>query len=467
MYDLHLLGWHSFQELCLVICRDILGQTVQSFLDTNDGGRDGAFTGVWSQGETETFEGKFVIQCKFTANRSLNLSISILHEEFLKAKRLAEADRCDVYVLMTNAGLSGSQEEKIKAEFNSMGVKHVLLLGSNWICSQIKSNTRLRMLVPRLYGLGDLSQILDERAYSQAAALLNSMKDDLSKIVITKSYHNAVSALNTYGFVLIIGEPAAGKSTIASLLAMSAIDSWEASPIKVFNSEKLIDHWNPHEPSQFFWVDDAFGVTQYEPNLVFQWNHSLRHLNSMLDRGVRIVMTSRDYIYNRARQELKESAFPLLKESQVVIDVHSLTQKEKKQMLYNHLRLGCQPKTFRTEIKPYLDIVAEQPQFIPEVARRLGDPIFTSKLNIDAHSLKAFVEKQEPILVDLLNSIDADSKAGLALLFMRKGRLVSPISLADSESIAIKRIGSTETGFRTALKALEGSLVKFNRFFTE
>ena len=45
MYDLHNLGWNSFQQLCLTITREILGQTVESFLDYSDGGRDGAFTG--------------------------------------------------------------------------------------------------------------------------------------------------------------------------------------------------------------------------------------------------------------------------------------------------------------------------------------------------------------------------------------------------------------------------------------
>ena len=34
MYDLYSLGWHSFQQLCLTVTREILGQTVESFLDT-------------------------------------------------------------------------------------------------------------------------------------------------------------------------------------------------------------------------------------------------------------------------------------------------------------------------------------------------------------------------------------------------------------------------------------------------
>ncbi len=49
------------------------------------------------------------------------------------------------------------------------------------------------MLVPRVYGLGDLSQILDERAYTQARAILESMRDDLAKVVVTDAYQKAAS----------------------------------------------------------------------------------------------------------------------------------------------------------------------------------------------------------------------------------------------------------------------------------
>ncbi|MEZ5717807.1 MAG: hypothetical protein R3E55_04875 [Burkholderiaceae bacterium] len=60
------------------------------------------------------------------------------------------------------------------------------------------------------------------------------------------------------------------------------------------------------EPSQFFWIDDAFGVTQYESPLVQGWNHSLAQVKAMLRQGVKIVITSRNYIYNRARHDLKK-----------------------------------------------------------------------------------------------------------------------------------------------------------------
>lgn len=400
-----------------------------------------------------------MIQCKFTSRINYVLKASDLFDEVEKAKKLVSQGLCDSYVLMTNAGLSGTGAAKIKTLFKTAGVKQVATFGSSWISQQILENKRLRMLVPRVYGLGDLSQILDERAYVQARTILELMREELAKVVVTDAYRRAVDAINKYSFVLLIGEPAAGKTTIASLLAMAALDQWNASTLKLDDPGKVAEHWNPDEPSQFFWLDDAFGVTQYEDFLVHRWNHILPQIRPMLRKGAKIVMTSRDYIYNRARRDLKESAFPLLKESQVVIDVHDLSADEKQQILYNHLKLGKQPRSFRTEIKPYLESVASHRRFIPETARRLADPLFTKDLFIDEYYISQFVEKREQLLQEILQSLDADSKAALALIYMRSGRLESPIGLQPSETQALERLGSDLGGCITALEALKGSLV--------
>jgi len=459
MFDLHNLGWNSFQQLCLTITREILGQTIEAFLNSGDGGRDGAFTGNWSPVGHEHLSGHFVIQCKFTSRSNYVLRTGDLSDEIQKTRRLVANGLCDSYVLMTNAGLSGRRAEEVTALFKDAGVKHVAVFGSTWINQQIRENRRLRLLVPRVYGLGDLSQILDERAYVQARAILESMHEDLAKVVVTDAYRRAVEAINKHSFVLLIGEPAAGKTTVASLLAMAALDQWNASTLKLDDPGKMTERWNPEEPSQFFWLDDAFGVTQYENFLVHRWNHTLPQIRPMLRKGARIVMTSRDYIYNRARKDLKESAFPLLKESQVVIDVHDLSVEEKRQILYNHLKLGKQPRSFRTEIKPYLEDVASHPRFIPETARRLGDPLFTKDLLIDKYYIAQFVEKREQLLREVLQGLDADSKAALALIYMRNGRLESPIQLQPSETQALDRLGSDLGGCVSALEALKGSLV--------
>lgn len=459
MYDLHVLGWQSFQQLCLTITREILGQTVESFLDSYDGGRDGAFTGTWKVDAQEDLRGPFVIQCKFTSKPGHVLNASALADEVEKAKKLISRGICESYILMTNAGVTGAGHADIVDLFRGAGAKHVKIFGSTWINSQIQERKQLRRLVPRLYGLGDLSQILDERAYDQAQAILDSMGEDLAKVIVTDAYKRAVEAIDKHSFVLLVGEPAVGKTTIASLLAMAALDEWGASTLKISDPGKFQKHWNPHEPSQFFWLDDAFGVTQYEISLAYEWNRVFPNIRAILSKGAKIVLTSRDYIYRRARKELKESAFPLLNESQVVIDVQDLTPREKQQILYNHLKLGNQPNSFRTEIKPYLDGIASHPRFIPETARRLSDPIFTRDLLIDEHDVYEFVENREQILQDTIQNLDVDSKAALALIYMRTDHLVSPVKLSSSERQALARLGSDLGRCVTALEALEGSLV--------
>jgi hypothetical protein len=461
MYDLYNLGWSSFQQLCLTITREILGQTVESFLDSGDGGRDGAFAGKWKANGAEDLSGAFVIQCKFTSKINYVLQVHDLTDELVKAKRLADVGLCDTYVLMTNAGMTGVRAEKIKSLLHGVGVKYVRTFGSTWITKQISESKRLRMLVPRVYGLGDLSQILDERAYLQARTILESMREDLAKVVLTDAYRKAAEALDKHSFVLLIGEPAAGKTTIASLLAMAALDQWNASMLKLDNPGQVAERWNPLEPSQFFWLDDAFGVTQYEDFLVHRWNHILPQIKPMLRKGAKIVMTSRDYIYNRARKDLKESAFPLLRESQVVIDVHDLSIAERRQILYNHVKLGKQSISFRREIKPYLEDIAAHPRFIPEIARRLADPLFTKDLFLDPYYLGQFVEKREQLLQEVLQGLDAASKAALALIYMRNGKLDSPIMLETSETEALARLGSNLGACVAALEALNGSLVLY------
>lgn len=458
MFHLHTLGWHSFQQLCLAVSREVLGQTVQSFLDTNDGGRDGAFAGVWSQRGGESLSGRFVIQCKFTARAGYALTPSDLEEEFTKVRRLVSKSECDVYILMTNAGVSGETELKLKEKFKEAGVKDLRIFGVTWLEDQIRESKHLRMMVPRVYGLGDLSQILDERAYAQATAVLESMREELAKVVLTDSYRKAARALDAHHFVLLVGEPASGKTTIASLLAMSSADQWGASVVKLATPQSVVDRWNPHEKSQLFWIDDAFGVTQYESGLVSGWNHILNEVKTILRQGNRVVMTSRDYIYNRARQDLKEGAFPLFQESQVVIDVHDLTVDERRQILYNHLKLGRQPREFRGAVKPHLVSVADHARFIPEIARRLADPFFTKNLHLADWSLARFVDEREQFLIDLCKELDADSKAALALIYMSNGRLPSPISLTATEDEALRRLDSDLGACTAALEALRGSL---------
>ena len=460
MYDLHSLGWFGFQELCNSIAREVLGQTSMTFLESADGGRDGCFSGKWQDISGEHYNGEFVIQCKFKTRPNENLKFADVQDEIKKVQKLVDDGLCDIYILMTNAGVSAPMAAKIQKTIKDTGVKYVFIFGSTWINSQIRESSNLRRLVPRVYGLGDLSEILDDRVYEQGKALLEYLKDELAKVVITSSFKSAANAIEKHSFVLLIGEAASGKTTIASLLAMGSLDQWKAITMKLETAEQVVKHWNPNNPMQFFWIDDAFGVTQYESTLSNRWNQAMPKIVAMLDKGAKIVMTSRDYIFNDAKKDLKKGAFPLLHESQVVIDVQKLTLIEKRQMLYNHLKMGKQPLSYKKEIKPYLEYIANHERFIPEMARRLSDPFFTKNLYLSEYYLNIFIQKQESFLLELISELDKDNQAALALIFMNSEKLKSPLELNEIENNAISKIGSSLSGCINALEAMRGNMVQ-------
>ncbi len=438
---------------------EVWGQTVQGFFDSHDGGRDGAFHGTWTPVGGEAFCGTFTAQCKFTAKADKCLQLSDLKDEFAKAKRLATRKLADNYILFTNARLTGSTEAEIRHAFEEIpGIKRFAAFGCDRISQIIRESSRLRMLVPRVYGLGDLSQILDQRSYDQAQEILSALGEDFAKFIITDAYRESAKALVEHGFVLLLGEPACGKSTIAAALALGALDEWECSTVKVRDADDFVKHSNPHE-KQFFWVDDAFGPTQIDWGSAFAWSQAFPHINAAIYRGAKVLFTSRDYIYQAARRHLKESALPVMKESQVVIHVENLTKDEREQILYNHIRLGTQSREFKAKLKPFLPDVAAHERFSPEIARRLGNPLFTKGFMVSKFGLDNFVAKPLELLCEIINTLDDGSRSALALVFMRGGMLSSPVQMSEDEDQAIARLGGSTADVLNALKSLDGGLL--------
>ena len=116
-----------------------------------------------------------------------------------KAARLAERGLADNYILITNAHVTGTAAEGIQEAFLLVPeIKRFAVYGLEWISRVIRESSRLRLLVPRVYGSGHLSQILDERAYAQAQ-MSSALGDDLAKFVITDPFRQSAKALVEHG----------------------------------------------------------------------------------------------------------------------------------------------------------------------------------------------------------------------------------------------------------------------------
>ena len=120
---------------------------------------------------------------------------------------------------------------------------------------------------------------------------------------------------------------------------------------------------------------------------------------------------------------------------------------------------GSQPTAIKSRLKPFLPGVAAHHRFSPEIARRLGSPMFTKNLIISKFHLDDFVEHSPELLCEVIRNLDADSRTALALVFMRGGALASPVTLEHTEQEAVELMGGSRAGVREALGALDGGLV--------
>ncbi|MBN7809263.1 hypothetical protein JZX86_28500 [Agrobacterium rosae] len=457
-YDLSQLGWKAFQDLAAAVAAEILKRPVQTFLGTNDGGRDAAFLGRWDGTDKDGCDLKSTIQCKFSEKPGANLVLSDLTDELPKAAKLAEEGLAEDYIILTNAGISGEMENRICTAFEEVGVKKCRVFGGTWISQHLIENARLRMLVPRVYGIGDLSHIITGHGYKQAKAILDSMGSDLSCFVPTDAYRSSVKALQEHGFVILLGDPASGKSTIAAILALGAIDDGCLGALKI-NSPEQLNLWHPGE-KQFLWVDDAFGPNHFDVSRMSRWNADLGTLRAAVDGGARVVFTSRNYIWEAARPHLKMSSFPLFKESQVVVNVNELSAEERAQMLYNHVR-RIQPKDVRQQLKPFLKYVADNRKFLPETARRLGDPLFTKKLAISSERLARLVEHPIEFLTEVLEQLDDPCRAAIALIFLNSQTgVMSPITQSPALEMVTRLLGVQSAEVARAMQHLNDSLTR-------
>ncbi|WP_120624556.1 restriction endonuclease [Corallococcus sicarius] len=462
-YNLHRLGWTAFEDLCMQIMRVVLGEVATRFRPGPDGGRDGWFQGV-ATGRlvTEsTLSGAFVVQCKHTSSTHEPLDVSDLRKEFEKVKKIALASPCH-YVLMTNRQVSAQAEARIRQFFESLpGVGRCLVLSETWIEDTIDAHPRLLRLVPRLYGIGDLSQIVAFVMQEQTRAVLDDLAAPLRTFVPTDSYRRAEKALHDHGFVVLVGPPASGKSAIAANLCMVSIaQDANVRVLRIEHAEQFKSTWSPSDSNTIYWVDDVFGETTLDEERLREWSAAIEKVEAARRRKARILFCTRDYILASAERKLKRSKLEIINDARVRVDVAKLSEMERDAILYNHIKEGDIAREQKRALKKHLSALARLRSFSPELARRLGNKRFHSGLRHELKELEAFFERPVQHFRDVIHGLSRSETAALAVCLHSGNALPDPVSEGEAIDAVLEAYGVSIHEIRESLEALEGSLVK-------
>lgn len=455
---LHTIGWRAFQDLCSQVCEVILGRPVEIFREAQDGGQDAVFL-IPSVTDAPPIG---TVQCKHTSDAMRALKLSDLTTELENVEELVKAGQADTYAFMTNMSVDAPVAAAMRDRLRALGVRKPHILGRQYIVRVIRTSARLRALVPQVYGLGDLTSIVDERLSEQSRALLDSWIPKLRTYVPTKAHRDAVNAISNHGVVLLLGNPSSGKSAIGAIVSTIASENPDNTVLALTSPRDFEAGWNPNDPGRFFWIDDAFGSNVLRDDYVQDWASAFSKLRAAIKHGNRFLLTSRKHIYEAARRRLGQRNLAQFADGSAVVDVGELTFEEKAQILYNHVNFGEQSQSWRSSVKPHLAAVAAVRDFLPGIAERLGDSNFTKGLSPRESSLVRFMEEPTEHLIDTVNALDDQLQAALILVYVHQ----AGFNPRDHDVLAAQAVaeltGYTLTKIQDCFAELKGSFLKLS-----
>jgi len=464
-YNLHRLGWSAFEDMCMQVMRVVLGETCSRFRPGADGGRDGWFQGVAAEYlvNQADLSGAFVVQCKHTSLARASLDAVDLKKEIEKVRTLAAKRTCH-YVLMTNRQVTAQAEMRIRTAIEALrGVGRCLVLAETWIEDTIDAHPRLLRMVPRLYGIGDLSQIVSFVLQEQTRAVLEDLAVPLRTFVPTDSYRRAEKALHGHGFVVLVGPPASGKSAIAANLCLvNLAQNADIRVLRIEQADQFKSTWSPADANTIYWVDDVFGETTLDEERLREWAAALDKVEAARRRGARIVFCTRDYILSAAERKLKRSKADFISDARVRVEVTALSTDEREGILYNHIKDGDITKDQKSALKKYLPMLARLESFSPELARRLGNKRFYRALRYAPRELelRAFFDTPVQHFRDVIHGLSSGEMAALSACLHSGNALADPVADGVVADAVLRTYGVSIHAVRESLEALEGSLVK-------
>jgi hypothetical protein len=353
-YNLDALGWYQFERMCQALLRAVHGAALEAWGGNRDLGRDAYSTqALRFPDPTVATDGPFLFQAKFVGDAAVGGGVTssrLLASVRAECTRIEERRAAGVwpidpryYVLLTNAPLTPDLRTTIKSLLTAVIPKvTVILNGRGDLEAMLDSQPAIRVAYPQVLGLRDLRQLLsgvvNADVLRRSIFSLDAAQELAQAFVPTEAYNRALTVLNTRGFAVLLGPPEMGKTATARIICLAKFTAgWE-----IFECRRPEDLFRVYdrETLQVFFADDAFGSTEYRPEIASEWAAVLDRILDHCDKTHWLLWTTRPGPLREGLRQLhlQGSARHFPSPAEVEVDASRLSVGEKAQMLYRHVK---------------------------------------------------------------------------------------------------------------------------------
>lgn len=413
-YRLDDLGWFQFEWLCQSLLKAKLGLSVEAWGGHSDLGRDAYSKNNLRLGSGGTLTpGPFVFQAKFVeeANAAgakpfghLRAAVSAEIGRMKARKTPSGSSKVRSYVLLTNAPVSAKQRQDLLDLLKAQLPKtRIFVWGAADICSVLDDLPAVRLAFPQLLGLRDLKELLQasvDKAILERSTLSIARAAELAPVFVpTGAYARALEVLGKHSFAVLTGPPEVGKTTIARIIGLGKLGTgWDCYECRHPDDVLKLRGDN----AKIFIADDAFGTTEYRPEIAQAWAADLDSILRILDDRHWLIWTSRPAPLHLALKRMhlqgKGEKFP--EPGEVLVDAANLTPVERALILYRHAKAGGLGAQAKALVRSNAQKIIRDEHFTPERAKRFVQEtlprLVSSKASPEAVTEAMIREIQQP-----------------------------------------------------------------------